>query len=152
MDDRQELANIVRSLFHRPDTKQLLPRGDINPAILHIARIPATGRVDRQAVRLRPAYRRLRVKTVDRLGRGRLPQIMLITLLERLDRLLAGLERLVFSACLALYLCLAIRPIIVYARIQSLPNHIMFILRHIPNLLARQKYTKNHDRTRAGQK
>ena len=67
---------------------------------------------------------------------------MLITLLERLDRLLAGLERLVFSACLALYLCLAIRPIIVYAGIQPLPDHVMLILRHIPKLLVRQKYKK----------
>ena len=125
----EKFADVVRPFAIGTDAENLLPCGQINSPVFHVARIPATSGVDAEARAERSFDRRLSSGG----GRGAVPglQIGFVPVRKRRFRLFARLERFVFGARLLVYLRFAGGPVVIDAGNDALPYYIIFCFCHI---------------------
>ena len=130
--DGQEFADVVRAI-HGPQVKHLLSGGQVHAPVFHLPRVAAARRVHHQATRvhglgqgdfgnlrrlpLRGAGRAAAYVLVRRCGKGTL-------------RLRACVKRLELRPLVALRLQLAVRPLVVDARADACPDHVVFLFLH----------------------
>ena len=59
VDDGEEFSDVIGGVFERPDVKQLLPVGDIDPAIFHSSGVAAACGIDSDGVGIGTCRRRV---------------------------------------------------------------------------------------------
>ena len=126
MDDGQELADVVRTI-QGTKVEDLLETGEVYSSVLHLSGIAATSGVHGQGLLLQVGREAGRNRLFRSLWGTCLADIVGRRRGKRFFGLLQRVERLVFCACVAFGLQLAIRPGAIDAWGDACPDDIEFL-------------------------